>query len=278
MLTRGASYVHWQDRFLECTVLRLRQTYIFSCHCLIGRSLSMSGTKERKIPRKGLLVGLGIICIILVTCLGGAVAAYTLMINDKSNTISSLNNQISQLNSSVANLENQLASENSTINSLISQVANLQKQLLYQNTTYTVFGVLDGWELNMTLEKTVYSLGEPVNITLILTNISNQTTSFGLGYSNDFDFQVYNGTNNTLYKWSNRWLAVAHPYVILGETLNPGESLCEYVSWQQTCYNTGLSEGAPVLPGTYYIVGQIGPIYYGTNSTIETTPIQMTID
>ena len=44
-------------------------------------------------------------------------------------------------------------------------------------------------ELTMTLDKTTYSLGEPVNLTLTITNISTQTINFthtGL----DFDFQV----------------------------------------------------------------------------------------
>jgi hypothetical protein len=142
----------------------------------------------------------------------------------------------------------------------------------------TAEGVNDGLDLTMRLDKTEYSLGEPINITLTLTNISNQTATFGLDYSNEFDFQVYNGTNSILYQWSDRWIGVAHPNISWGETLNAGESLSEDISsWQQTCYNTGLSEGVPVLPGTYYIVGQIGPIYYGTNSTIETTPIQVTI-
>ena len=62
-------------------------------------------------------------------------------------------------------------------------------------------------ELTMTLDKTSYSLGEPVNLTLTITNISNQTINFehtGL----DFDFQVYNGTNNVVYQWSN-FIAIA---------------------------------------------------------------------
>ena len=102
----------------------------------------MSETKKPKIPRKAVLVALGIVCVILVACFGGVVAAYTsLMINDKSNTISSLNYQISQLNSSVANLQKQVASDNSMIDSLTSQVRNLQNQL-DPNATYTVVGTL----------------------------------------------------------------------------------------------------------------------------------------
>jgi len=141
-------------------------------------------------------------------------------------------------------------------------------------------GVYDGLQLTMTLEKTEYTLGEPINITLTLTNIGNQTASFWLDYSNDFDFQVYNGANSTIYSHSNPGGYIeAVPDVVWSETLNAGKSLSAEFSWQQTWYPNvpAQMEGVPVLPGTYYIVGQIGPIYFRTNSTIETTPIQITI-
>ena len=114
----------------------------------------MDGTEPKKMVKRSIAIALGMICIVLVACLGGAVAVYTLMINDKSNTISSLNLQISQLNSSVKNLENRVTSENSTINSLTSQVANLQKEL-NADTTYTVSRVVNGLEINITLNKVV---------------------------------------------------------------------------------------------------------------------------
>jgi hypothetical protein len=69
---------------------------------------NVNETKETKIARKGVLIALGIICIILAACLGGVIAAYTLMINDKDNTISLLRSQISQLNSNVTSLRNEL--------------------------------------------------------------------------------------------------------------------------------------------------------------------------
>jgi cell division protein FtsL len=89
----------------------------------------MSETKETKTARKGIVITLGIICVILVACLGGVIAAYTYAISDKSNTISSLDTQISRLNSNVTNLQNQIASNNSTINSLTSNLTDLQEQL-----------------------------------------------------------------------------------------------------------------------------------------------------
>jgi hypothetical protein len=88
----------------------------------------MSQTKETQISRKGIILALGIICIILIAGLVGTIAAYISMIDDKNNTISSLNTQISKLDSSVTRLKQQITSDNATINSLTSNVTSLQKQ------------------------------------------------------------------------------------------------------------------------------------------------------
>lgn len=123
-------------------------------------------------------------------------------------------------------------------------------------------------ELTMALGKTAYSLGEPVNLTLTITNISNQTTNFthtGL----DFDFRVYKDTNNVVYQWSN-FRAIAQFITIV--PLHAGESMSANFTWLQTCNFSTSVEGDPVSPGTYNIIGQTGPTY-----GIQTTPIQLTI-
>jgi hypothetical protein len=217
----------------------------------------MSDTKEPKIARKGVLIALGITCIILVACLLGVVTAYTVMTN-----------------STVANLQKQVASDNSTIDFLRSLVANLQSRLIN-----TVEGVNEslGLQLTMTLETTNYSLFEPIDIYFTITNISNQTIyldSYGGGF-NMYEFQVYNDTNNTV--WSQIYpvysysLPTAEPDIV-ATALNSEQSLTGVLEWEQLCNNTA---PVPVSPGTYYIVGQIGPIFL--NGTIETTPIQITI-
>jgi hypothetical protein len=89
----------------------------------------LSETKETKTFGKGIVVALGIICIIMVACLSGVIAGYTLIVNEKSNTISSLKSQISELNSNVTNLENQIAFDGSRITSLASNVTSLKETL-----------------------------------------------------------------------------------------------------------------------------------------------------
>jgi hypothetical protein len=140
-----------------------------------------------------------------------------------------------------------------------------------------------GLALTMTLEKTEYGLGEPVNISLTIANISNQTTTFGLSAWNNFDFQVfkdtgtYNGTSGVIYQYSDFWIGQIIPQIVLGETLGPGESLSQSFVWNQTYpIATGASEGLPVSPGTYYVVGLIGSVL-STKTTLETTPIQINI-
>ena len=129
-------------------------------------------------------------------------------------------------------------------------------------------GVKDNLELTMTLDKTTFSLSEPINLTLNLTNISNQTINYehtGL----DFDFQVTNDTNNQVYQWSN---FQAIPQFIALVPLSAGESRSENFTWTQTCNFNLQVEGDPVSPGTYNIIGQTGPVY-----GIQTTQIQITI-
>lgn len=154
-----------------------------------------------------------------------------------------------------------------------------------------------GLELTMTLQKTEYSLGEPVNITLTLTNISNETISFGISRWGDrFDFRVYNGTNNPIYPLSETgWFPFGNDFITLnaGESLTVGQvagyppQLTRYYAWEQLGKFPGESLTS-VSPGTYYIVGQTGPIggingkpvdAYGVEGSlvIETTPIQVTI-
>jgi hypothetical protein len=215
----------------------------------------MSDTKEPKIARKGVLIALGIICIILAACLLGVVTAYTVMIN-----------------STVANLQKQVASDNSTIDFLRSLVTNLQSRL-----ANIVEGVNEslGLQLTMTLDQTNYSLFEPVNLYFTITNISNQTIYlYSYGWTFDmFEFQVYNDTNNSV--WSQ--IYPVYPGLTAGPaiaaiSINSEESLTGVLEWEQLCNNTA---PAPVSPGTYYIVGQIGPIFL--NGTIQTTPIQIVI-
>jgi hypothetical protein len=126
--------------------------------------------------------------------------------------------------------------------------------------------VLDGLELTMTITKTQYSLGEPVNVTLAITNVSGQTLDFTHS-AQDFDFAVYNDTNNLIYQWSS---GRVFPQWVMILSLKPNENVTATYVWSQTCNSQ--SANFQVSPGTYSIVGETGPAY-----KLQTPPIQITI-
>ena len=135
-------------------------------------------------------------------------------------------------------------------------------------TTPTATGGNGKLQVTLALEKTVYSLGEPVNLTVTITNVSKQTLNFthtGL----DFNFQVYNDTNNLVYQWSN---FMAIPQFVAIESFPAGESMSQSFTWLQTCNFNMSVNGDPVSAGTYSIVGQSSSTY-----GIHTPPVQITI-
>lgn len=81
-------------------------------------------------------IALGIVCILLLVGLIGAVVYYSSTIQsknseitDKSSQIASLDSEISSKNALISSLNTQIADNNSTISSLSSQVSSLQSQV-----------------------------------------------------------------------------------------------------------------------------------------------------
>jgi hypothetical protein len=90
-----------------------------------------SETAPKKMVRRSVAITFGIGCIILMGGLVGAFAYYhyTPIISGNENTISSLNAEISQLNSTLLSLQEQVGADNLTIQSLTNQIVNLQNIL-----------------------------------------------------------------------------------------------------------------------------------------------------
>lgn len=86
---------------------------------------------EKKFVRRSVAIGLGTICVIVVAGLVGAFAYYhyTPIISDKDATLSFLNSEINQLNSTLLSLQEQAGADNFTIDSLKANIAYLQDQL-----------------------------------------------------------------------------------------------------------------------------------------------------
>lgn len=136
------------------------------------------------------------------------------------------------------------------------------------STTTTATGGNNELQLTVTLQNTVFKLGDPINLTVSMTNISGQTLNYtdtGL----NFDFKVYNDTNNLAYRWSN---FIAIPQFIAIIPFAAGANMSQNFTWGQTCNFNISVQGELVSPGSYYVVGLTGPSY-----GFETTPIEITI-
>jgi cytoskeletal protein RodZ len=124
------------------------------------------------------------------------------------------------------------------------------------------------FQLMVSVDKSTYSTAEPVNVTLSITNISNQTAEFentGL----NFDFTVADSNGNIVYQYS---IGRAIPQYIALESLAPGQNVTATYSWSQITNTNASTSGTLVSPGTYYIVGKSNPIY-----GLQTDPVQITI-
>ena len=119
----------------------------------------------------------------------------------------------------------------------------------------TPFVTNGGLTLTMSLEKNTYTLGEPVNFTLSINNVSNQTISFSY-QSFTFDFMVFNATG-IVYRYS---FNMVQPMWVQIYSLAPGASLSRSFEWDQECnLNSSPFASPPVFlasPGTYWIIGE----------------------
>jgi len=136
-----------------------------------------------------------------------------------------------------------------------------------------------GLELTMAVEKTDYVLGESVNVTLTVTNISNQTIDFAYA-AWTFDFLVYNDTGS-VYQWSSCRI---FPQFIINWPLKPGDNITNVLAWPQTCNLAERSQGIQVSPGTFYILGEIptyglqaGPVEVNVDQPVSLAPLKTVV-
>lgn len=131
------------------------------------------------------------------------------------------------------------------------------------------------FKLTLALEKTTYKLREPINLTLHLQNIGEQSILTNL---RKFDSIIYDETLNEIYRWGkdHGWIPVVRP----ATEIEPWEILnITYMTWYQ---NIGFIRVRPgeiqyhwAGPGTYYATGLFYSYYY--NVTLETPAIRITI-
>ena len=122
-------------------------------------------------------------------------------------------------------------------------------------------------ELTSQLERTVFSLGEPVNMTYTIANVGNKVVGFEWAPSWE-DYLVYNDTDNIVFELQNS--GTIFPMFVQWVQLDPQTNLTHPLIWPQTYFNTTTWHESPVSAGTYYIVANYGRDW-------QTTPIKITI-
>ncbi len=118
-----------------------------------------------------------------------------------------------------------------------------------QTEATTVNGSL---ELTFSIPKTVYSLGEQVDATYVLTNIGNQTTEFSTS-SSSYYLQVYNSKWTVVYDGRYGVHPVMPTYFY---NVSSGGNMTLSDIWHLD-NNLNLFSNPPVSAGIYYIVSTV---------------------
>lgn len=128
------------------------------------------------------------------------------------------------------------------------------------------------FKLVMTLEKTVFKLGEPVDVTCILTNISEENVT--LYHSSDIplDFLIRDENFNHVFRYSSYVGGPAARYPFT--PIEPNDNKTRMGTWKQIYDGTVIPNAElrykQVLPGTYYVNGIFTSATYGS---IFSTPV-----
>jgi len=110
------------------------------------------------------------------------------------------------------------------------------------------------FKLTMIIPKDTYALGEPVNITLKLTNIGDENVTIHHGWGIPLNYLVLNQTGSEIY--NSQWVTIV--LMVRDETtLEPNMSIEKSFTWKQVSIDYPLRsfQEYPVSTGTYYIVG-----------------------
>jgi hypothetical protein len=167
-------------------------------------------TSQKKVVGRTVAIALGIVCIVLVAGLVGAIAVYTPMVNnlesqtaEKDNTISSLNSQISALNSSLKQISSSASSKDSQIAALNLQISSLANIISLNASTFLVYN--QGVTQEPNASTTVFPTDEQTPLyyagyVYVAVQSSSNTTYVEVIYSLygiDYDNSVTVGTSGT---------------------------------------------------------------------------------
>jgi hypothetical protein len=132
------------------------------------------------------------------------------------------------------------------------------------------------FKLTLTLERTVFTLGEPINITWTLTNVGEKNVQLYLSVDDYPDFMIRDENLNCIFGFSRYTFLAA--FWAPDKPIAPGDNITRVKAWGQINDGNGLSRQMwfkQVPPGIYYVSGIFTSPTYAM--TIETQAIRITI-
>lgn len=118
-------------------------------------------------------------------------------------------------------------------------------------------------QVKVQTDKTTYALGEPVNITVDVTNTSSSPVALNYRNGQEYDI-IINKDGQEVWKWSMGKFFTQELHSV---TLAPGESRTFQDSWTQT-----VNGNQPITPGQYQIIG-----VSTAEQNIQSAPVTITI-
>jgi hypothetical protein len=147
------------------------------------------GTGTKKILGKNATVALGIICVLLVAALGGAITYYMMAVNNKNSQLNTLTNEKNQLQTWLDGNEtllNQAQANSTNLQNHINRILNATGDTFYEDLFHDKFG-------NVSLVSPNYNFSPPISMyqALIIaleyggwgsSSLSDNTVSVQLDY------------------------------------------------------------------------------------------------
>jgi DNA-binding transcriptional ArsR family regulator len=140
--------------------------------------------KSRRFAARSAVLALGIVCILLICVLGGAMLYYTRAINDRDNEVNSLKATINQLNTTIAELNSRISQLESNLTNQI-QTVNVNWLHIPFDSQYLQHGpvllgpVLLGLIVTV-VNGTVPISGAMVSVSDVLENLTGYTDAHGM--------------------------------------------------------------------------------------------------
>jgi len=135
------------------------------------------------------------------------------------------------------------------------------------------------FKLTIALKKSTYDLGEPVNVTWILTNIGEENVTLYNSRDDPLDFVLRDENFLHVFRYRSYYVVamVLYPFA----PIMPGDNLTIIGVWEQI-FDQGFVETEPgfwrprqVPPGTYYLTGVFSSATY--NVSLETPVLKIEI-